>query len=268
METEGQPEEGQQEPVAPVENAAPESSEQPVKAEESGTPETPKSEGEPEQPKKPRFQERISELVRDRNEARQQAALMAQMLEKFQQPQQPQKAEGKPDPSKFESWDAYTEALTDWKLDQYKAQQRAEREQLTAQEHQVKATQSFKAREVEALEKYEDYEEVTRSQNLPVTQAMAQAILESDMGPDVWYYLGNNAKEAARIAQLSPASQIREIGKIEAKLSATPVTPKVPTASPPIKPVNTGKAVNDSVPSDQDDIKTWVKKRNKQLGRS
>jgi hypothetical protein len=51
---------------------------------------------------------------------------------------------------------------------------------------------------------------------------MAETIKSSDIGPDLAYWLGSNPKEADRISRLSPLLQAREIGKIEAKITADP----------------------------------------------
>jgi hypothetical protein len=51
------------------------------------------------------------------------------------------------------------------------------------------------------------------------------------------YYLGSNPKEAERISRLSPLSQAKELGKIEAKLSDNPPVKKTSSAPAPIAPV-------------------------------
>ena len=67
---------------------------------------------------------------------------------------------------------------------------------------------------------------------------MAEAIRESDFGPDIAYYLGTNPSESNRIARLTPLSQAKEIGRIEAKLQAEPPKAVKTTSAPaPIKPV-------------------------------
>ena len=66
---------------------------------------------------------------------------------------------------------------------------------------------------------------------------MAQTIQASEIGPDVIYWLGNNPKEAARISNLPPILQAREIGKIEVKLTSNPPVKKTSTAPAPIAPV-------------------------------
>ena len=66
---------------------------------------------------------------------------------------------------------------------------------------------------------------------------MDETIQASEVGPDVAYYLGSNPKEADRISKLSPFLQAKEIGRIEAKLAAEPVTKKTSSAPAPIAPV-------------------------------
>lgn len=104
-------------------------------------------------------------------------------------------------------------------------------ERETAQEL---AREVYQAR-VEAVQaQYPDYEQVAHRGWEP-TPAMLEAILESDMGPQIAYHLGKNPAERARIANLSPVGQVRELGKLEGKISAPKTQPKTPPA--PVKPV-------------------------------
>lgn len=110
-------------------------------------------------------------------------------------------------------------------------------------EREVKAKHAevinaYHDREEEARDKYDDFEQVAYNPNLRVTGAMAQAIQVSDVGPDVAYWLGSNPKEADRISKLPELMQVKEIGKIEAKLSAEPAVKKVSSAPAPIAPIS------------------------------
>jgi hypothetical protein len=66
---------------------------------------------------------------------------------------------------------------------------------------------------------------------------MAETIQSSDVGPELAYYLGSNPKEADRISRMTPLSQAKEIGKIEAKLVSAPPMKKTTSAPAPISPV-------------------------------
>lgn len=75
------------------------------------------------------------------------------------------------------------------------------------------------------------------------SQPMLDAIMESDIGPKIGVYLARNLNEAMQIAQMSPASAIRAIGKIEAKLEApVPKPEKKTTAAPPPPSTVTGSS--------------------------
>lgn len=97
----------------------------------------------------------------------------------------------------------------------------------SAQEAEQRAlrirAQSFETRVSEFREKAPDFEAV--AYRLPqqggphITDWMAEAIKESESGPQVAYWLGKNTTEAARIALLAPIKQVAEIGKLEAQLS-------------------------------------------------
>ena len=106
-----------------------------------------------------------------------------------------------------------------------------------AEKQQSQVLDSYHEREEEARGKYDDFEQVAYNPKLPITDAMAQTIQSSDVGPDMAYYLGSNPKEAERISRLSPLSQAKELGKIEAKLSDNPPVKKTSNAPAPIAPI-------------------------------
>jgi len=127
---------------------------------------------------------------------------------------------------------------------------RAEAEKLVQhrkiQKQRAEIEDTFAEREEEARSKYDDFEQVAYNPNLRVTDVMAETIKASDLGPDLAYWLGSNPKEAERISRLSPLLQAREIGKIEAKLSAEPPQKKTTSAPEPIRPVS-ARATNPGV---------------------
>jgi hypothetical protein len=102
---------------------------------------------------------------------------------------------------------------------------------------QAELLEAFHEREEEARNKYDDFEQVAYNPKLPITDAMAQTIQQSEVGPDIAYYLGSNPKEAERISRLSALMQAKEIGKIESKLADNPPVKKTSNAPAPIAPV-------------------------------
>ena len=155
---------------------------------------------------------------------REQAQKLAELEAKRATPVNP------PAPDDFDNAAKYAEALAEQKAQQL-VQQRE------AAQQQARLVEAYHEKEEEARGKYDDFEQVAYNPNLPVTDVMAQSIQASDVGPDIIYYLGSNPKESARIANLSPILQAKEIGKIEAKLAADPPVRKTSTAPAPIAPV-------------------------------
>ena len=130
----------------------------------------------------------------------------------------------------FESPEAYAEALA-----YSKAEELIARREAAKQQSQV--LESYHEREEEARSKYEDFEQVAYNPKLTITNVMAETIQSSDVGPDLAYWLGTNPKEADRISRMSPLSQAKEIGKIEAKLASDPPVKRSTSAPAPISPV-------------------------------
>jgi len=130
----------------------------------------------------------------------------------------------------FNSPDEYAEVLAERKAEELLAR----REQARVQSEII---ESYHDKEEDARNKYDDFEQVAYNPKLPITDAMAQTIQSSDVGPDMAYYLGSNPKEADRISRLSPLQQAKELGKIEAKLADNPVVKKTSSAPAPIAPI-------------------------------
>lgn len=185
-------------------------------------------------------------------------------LEKLRQPAVVQRT-GAPDPAQFTDINEYTKAVRE--------HERVEAIKEYEQQQQVKASQAQQAQLVKGWEdavdkgseKYEDFETVVGE--LKPTSPWAIAIMQSENSADVAYYLGQNIKEAQKIVAMNPVAQIYEIGRVSAKLLASPPTPKLASKAPaPITPVQ-GTAVADTEITDDMPMDKFIRMRNKQLGR-
>ncbi len=240
-------------PVAPAEGEAQPEVEQPQTSEpieegETGAPETEEETTEPpetEEQKRSKFQRRLDRQKAARVAAETETRLLKQRVAELEARSTPQEVSTEPQIAQFETADEYAKAMKEWATKQAgeTIKQREQREQQERYERsRSESLTNFQERLEDARDKYSDYDTVAGG-NHPVTQAMADAITESDIGPDVAYFLGKNPKEATRIAQLSPLRQIAEIGRLEAKILAEPAVIKTSSAPEPIRPVRpTGKA--------------------------
>lgn len=142
-----------------------------------------------------------------------------------------------------------------------------------AREQQEGRAKSFKAREAEFSAKTEDYQSKVYDPTLPITEAMRDLITESEMGPQVAYYLANNRDVTAQLAQLPSIQIARELGKIEAKLSIpkpVPVVSKAPTPPPKLDTADSEAVkVRPTDPESDKEMSDseWMKARERQLKR-
>jgi len=121
----------------------------------------------------------------------------------------------------------------------------------------VEARESILEKGAEA---YADFEAVTTNEDLSITPVMADALLSSEKGHELWYHLGKNPELADRIAEMHPVHQLMELGRIEATLSGK----KSSAAPKPTPSINPRGASNNSL-SDNLDIKEWMRRRNEEV---
>ncbi len=69
-----------------------------------------------------------------------------------------------------------------------------------------------------ASEKYEDFDEVVRGDDIPFTPHVRDALLLVENPADVAYKLGKNKSELERISKLHPLDQAREVNKLSFSL--------------------------------------------------
>lgn len=139
--------------------------------------------------------------------------------------------------------------------------QAAEAEQKAIRDRSLN---EFQARTEQARSRLPDYDEVVGMSDAPMSQPMAEAIVDSDVGPQVTYYLAKNPQEAARIAGLSPVKAIREIAAIEAKIKA-PAVPTAKATSAPTPPTHASgrgtTASKDPSRMSMDEFDAWRRTR-------
>ncbi len=147
---------------------------------------------------------------------------------------------GPPQREHFESLDEYLEAKTDWQL----AQRFTEIEKRAAEAQQQRAIETLERTWEQRLSaeanKDEAFEEYVETVGTRISGLAGIAIKEAESGVEIVRFLGENPAELKRLSSLTPAAQVREIGKIEARLETKPAAPKVSKAPAPISPVTGG----------------------------
>ncbi len=235
--------------------------EEPAKAEEPAEAETDEPEGdeqsdedqedteeEPHARKRRSLKKDNIRLTRKNRELREQlAALRPAAVPQAQT--QPVKVEQatpetkRPKQEDFSDYDAYMEAVVDWKADlklqAVEDKRRQGEQQRQETERRTSAMSKIDQSEVKARAKYDDYDDVARNDDVRITPAMVDLMSEMDEPAEIAYWLGNNPQEALRISNLSPQRVAIELGKIEARLGTqeapkpVAVKPSQETKAPP-----------------------------------
>jgi hypothetical protein len=72
-----------------------------------------------------------------------------------------------------------------------------------------------------------DFDDMVQSSDVRVSDPIRDAIIESEHGPKILYYLAENSEFAKKLGNMSVVSAVREIGKIEARFEKGDAKPDV-----------------------------------------
>lgn len=220
---------------------------------------------EPEKKANPKLEKRFSELTKQREDARREAqqardaaaALEAKVKDyeaRLAPPEAKKDVDAKPTPQQFNDAFEYAEALAEWSAENALKNRDKAEQVKRAEAARDQVVKAWEAKQSEARSELSDYEDVVSNSTVNVSDQVREAILESDVGPKIVYFLAKNPEIAEALATKSVVSALREIGKLEAKLSGEKsfekpvVTPSKATA--PISPIRATKAVETSLASD------------------
>jgi hypothetical protein len=153
----------------------------------------------------------------------------------------------KPKLEDFDSIEAFTEALTDWKADEREWKRGAAQAQADFQAELQATLDGWNSRKAAAQKTLADYDEVVGAvDDVKLSPAHQRALLTSEHGPELAYLLAQDRTQLEAIAAMDPVDAAVQIGKLEAKHfgeAALNEETKVSKAPRPIKPVG-GRASN------------------------
>ena len=218
---------------------------QPATGETAASPAASDTPPTPDEPPRKSADQRIKELIAERNALRQALASTAPPAKpaaaeppKPAEPEKPPAIQDFDDVNKWAAeFAAYTQrqaaSLVETTVRTALGKVESERAQATTQ-------QSFAEREAAYARENPDYTEAVADPDLRqyVTQTISQVVVESDIGPALSHYLATNREDLQRIARLPPHQQAKELGKLEVKIAGLPKR----QAAPPAKVVQQTKA--------------------------
>jgi hypothetical protein len=237
----------------------------------------------PEPRKGGKVQERIDELTgkwrsteRDRDDWRDAYFKLQQQTEVKKEPEAPpmpiepdMSDLPKPKWESFETEEDYRAAEIEWQAERVFRKKELQRQQVAIREQQKQEKVKFEGWLGEAEQKYPDFRQTAMKpfeQGGPaITLEMDSAIRTDPLGHDIAYYLGKNPEESKKIAALPPIVQIREIGRLSAKLETKEVKPRTETRAPaPTRGTTSGVETPTKDPLKMS-FKEYEAMRNKQL---
>jgi len=202
--------------------------------------------------------------------ARLQAEIAELKAGKSSEPE-PKRAElVEPDPEKFTDWNEYQKELRAYDREIAKREALAEFENKQREKEGKKEVESklktFAEKQEEARKTYGDYDDaLAEFDDVPVNPAIHQAMLESDHGADIAYYLAKNPDVFDKLndPKLSVLALGRELGKIEASFGnkSEKAAVKVTTAPPPISPVRAAAKTSNKAEDLTSDYEAYRKAR-------
>jgi hypothetical protein len=120
-------------------------------------------------------------------------------------------------------------------VEEYVDFQFKQREEARKQQEMAAA---WSAKEKKARQEIEDFDDAFEDfVSARPGRDLVEAVMESDMGPALAAYLGNNPDELSRLQSFSPRKQMLELGKIEDRISKPKKEVKSTKAPAPISPV-------------------------------
>jgi len=253
----------------PVEPAAEKGQSEPELAEDEAT-------GTEEKKQNPKLEKRFSELTRQRKEAEAKVKELEERLaakESIREPQPAPESNQKPSPDSYKDAFEYAEALAQWSAEQALAKREQEIKQKEAEAKRETVIKTWQQKLEATKAELPDYEVMVASSSVKVNDTVRDAIVESDVGPRILYELASNDELAEKLSDMTTASALKLIGKLEAQFEKTdaPVAEKKTVAAKskapePIRPLRSTGGVAEVV-TDGNDLSYQQWKAARQAGK-
>lgn len=228
-----------------------------------------------ERKQNPKLEKRFSELTKARKLAEENAAkaqaekeALEARLREYEERTNPQpKADEspigrEPKPDQFDDAFEYAKALAEWSAEKALYERDQQEANRRVEEERQKVLKTWSEKLEKAKPNLADFDEVIESTQVVVSNEVRDAIIESDVGPEILYHLASlDGEEAEKFQALPVAKALREIGKLEARFEkqqdaeetavrSKPVVQKS-KAPAPLSPLKaTGSAMESPIGSD------------------
>ena len=244
-------------PVA-AEQETPES-EPAVEAQAESEPEAEQEAEVTDKPKQnPKLEKRFSELTKRAKQAEAEKSALEARLQELESkvapaPQAESDPVGeKPTRAQFTNVDEYAEALAEWSAEKALMERDKQEQQRKIENERQEVIKSWTSKLEKAKADLPDFDEMVASSQVQVRDEVRDAILESDVGPQILYQLASDDELAQRISTMPVNKALKELGKLEVQFERKEAPVEVKSepvarskAPAPIKPLTAGKGTQD-----------------------
>lgn len=229
------------------------------KAEEDPTHDAPELHEE----KKRGINERFTKLTAAKREAEEKAAKMEEEAKALKEDRdriaaeakalkdkyEPVKTEQDPEPllEQFNDVKEYAKALKEWTADNTKREEAKRLQEESVAKKQQEKANNWKSRWENAEKSIPDFKEtMAKADGLMISNEAQQALMDSEVGPEICHYLAKNPGEVEKMNGMTVDKMLKFIGKLEDKVETkqetkqTAPVQQISKAPPPISPIKSG----------------------------
>jgi len=154
----------------------------------------------------------------------------------------------KPQASQFNDAFEYAEALAEWSTEKALNDRDKQEQQRKVEDQRNEVIKSWSQKLEKAKVEMPDFDDMVASSNVQVRDEVRDAILESDVGPQILYHLASDDDYALKISQMPVNKALKELGRLEVQFERkeAPIEKSEPVirskAPAPIKPLANSKS--------------------------
>ena len=207
----------------------------------------------------PKLEKRFSELTKRAKQAEAEKQALEARLQELESKvaPAPQQIEQdilgeKPQASQFQDAFEYAEALAEWSAEKALVERDKQEQQRKIEIERQEVIKSWTSKLEKAKAEMPDFDEMVASSQVQVRDEVRDAILESDVGPQILYQLASDDDLAQRISTMPVNKALKELGKLEVQFERKEAPAEVKSepvarskAPAPIKPLTAGKGTQD-----------------------
>lgn len=121
-----------------------------------------------------------------------------------------------PQPEQFSDVKEYAKAIKDWTKEQAIREHTEKQSKEFQEAEKARTVKEWEERQAKAKTEIPDYAKKIQASGVKVSDQMRDAIVESEVGPQILYHLAEHPEIAESMGKMTVGRMLREFGKLEA----------------------------------------------------